>query len=89
MPLQKRYDNDNDNDNDTIQRNSNIVYLYYTESEQDANDDCSDTGSWSKENEPLGNRLYRYELVDNKLVNPKLLLDLPASSGAVTMAVQY
>ena len=77
-------DSDNDNDNDTTQRNSNIVYLYYTESEQDANDDCSDTGSCSKENEPLGNRLYRYELVDNKLVNPKLLLDLPASSGADT-----
>ena len=38
--------------------------------------------SCSKENEPLGNRLYRYELVDNKLVNPKLLLDLPTSSGA-------
>ena len=67
---------------DTIQRNSNIVYLYYTESEQDANDDCSVTGSCSEENEPLGNRLYRYELVDNKLVNPKLLLDLPASPGA-------
>jgi aldose sugar dehydrogenase len=27
--------------------------------------------------EPLGNRVYRYELVDNKLVNQKLLLDLP------------
>ena len=26
---------------------------------------------------PLGNRLYRYELVNDKLVNPKLLLDLP------------
>jgi glucose/arabinose dehydrogenase len=75
--------NDNDNNNDTIQRNSSLVYLYYTESEQDANDECSDTSSCSDENEPLGNRLYRYELVDNKLVNPKLLLDLPASSGAV------
>ena len=40
------------------------------------------TVSCSKENGPLGNRLYRYELVDNKLVNPKLLLDLPTSSGA-------
>ena len=30
---------------------------------------------------PLGNRLYRYELVDNKLVNPKMLLDLPADPG--------
>src|SRR5215208_1639344 len=69
--------------NETIQRNSNIVYLYYTESEQDdATDVCSSSwnrsGSCSEENGPLGNRLYRYELVDNKLVNPKLLLDLPA-----------
>ena len=32
-------------------------------------------------NAPLGNRLYRYELVNNKLVNPKLLLDLPAYPG--------
>ena len=29
----------------------------------------------------LGNRLYRYELIDNKLLNPKLLLDLPAFPG--------
>ena len=75
--------NDNDIDNDTMLRNFNIVYLYYTESEQDANDDCSDTSSCSIENAPLGNRLYRYELVDNKLINPELLLNLPASSGAV------
>jgi hypothetical protein len=30
---------------------------------------------------PLGNRLYRYELVENKLVNSKLLLDLPDLSS--------
>jgi glucose/arabinose dehydrogenase len=72
-----------ENDNETIQRNSNVIYIYYTESEQDGNDVCSDTGSCSEENKPLGNRLYKYELVDNKLVNPNLLLDLPASSGAV------
>ena len=72
---------DNDNDNDTMQRNSNIVYLYYTESEQDANDDRSGFTSCNEVNGPLGNRLYEYELVDNKLVNPKLLLDLPASPG--------
>jgi glucose/arabinose dehydrogenase len=29
-------------------------------------------------NDPLGNRPYRYEFLNNKLVNPKLLLDLPA-----------
>ncbi|MGA7007412.1 MAG: hypothetical protein WBY28_10090 [Nitrososphaeraceae archaeon] len=27
--------------------------------------------------------MYRYELVNNKLVNPKLLLDLPATPGAI------
>jgi glucose/arabinose dehydrogenase len=72
-----------ENDNETTHRNSTNVYLYYTESEQDANDVCSDTGTCNKNSQPLGNRLYKYELVDNKLVNPKLLLDLPASPGAV------
>jgi aldose sugar dehydrogenase len=70
-----------ENNHESAQKNAKTVYLYYTESEQDANDECSDTGSCSEENEPLGNRLYRYELVDNKLVNPKLLLDLPATPG--------
>ena len=70
-----------DNDNETIQRNSKIVYLYYTEAKQDAKDDCSSSTSCSDKNEPLGNRLYRYELVENKLVNPKLLINLP-SPGA-------
>jgi glucose/arabinose dehydrogenase len=71
------------NHNETTQRNVSNVYLYYTQSKQDANDVCSDTGTCKKESQPIGNRLYRYELVDNKLVNPKLLLDLPASPGAV------
>ena len=31
--------------------------------------------------EPIANRLYRYELVGNKLVDPLLLLDLPANPG--------
>jgi glucose/arabinose dehydrogenase len=59
-----------------------IVFLYYTESKQDGKDKCVNTGTCSKETQPLGNRLYRYELVNNKLVNPKLLLDLPAAPGA-------
>lgn len=45
------------------------VFLFYTEAVS-AQDDT-----------PIGNRVYRYELVDNKLVNPKLLLDLPAIPG--------
>jgi aldose sugar dehydrogenase len=45
------------------------VFLYYTEAEGE------------DEGNPIGNRLYRYELIDNKLVNPKLLLDLPFLPG--------
>ena len=51
------------------------VYLYYTEAESA---DAEDT---SEGIDPLRNSLYRYELVNNKLVNPKLLLDLPAIPG--------
>ena len=52
------------------------VFLYYTES---ATKDGSDAGRHSID--PLGNRLYRYQLVDNKLIAPKLLLSLPAMPG--------
>src|ERR687898_879199 len=57
------------------------VFLYYTESfNEDGNDIC--TADYCEPgNDPLGNRLYRYELKDNKLVYPKLLLDLPATPG--------
>jgi aldose sugar dehydrogenase len=51
------------------------VFLYYTEADSTDREDMTDG------NAPLGNRLYRYELVNNKLVNPKLLLDLPAYPG--------
>jgi len=53
------------------------VFLYYTEAQGQDGDDIT------KGKEPLGNRLYRYELVNNKLVNPKLLVDLPATPGAI------
>jgi len=65
--------------------NHTYVYLYYTESEKgDGNDSCP-TKFYSVEfhcvpdSEPLGNRLYKYELEENKLLNPELLLDLPAA----------
>jgi aldose sugar dehydrogenase len=60
------------------------VFLYYTEAsggKADGTDDCSTATRCNKANNPLGNRLYRYELVGNKLVNPKLLLDLPSTPG--------
>jgi glucose/arabinose dehydrogenase len=51
------------------------VFLYYTEAESKDGEDLSE------KKDPLGNRLYRYELVNDKLVNPKLLLDLPTTPG--------
>src|ERR671930_217219 len=57
------------------------VFLYYTEAKVDGEDDCPKLSYCVPGHDPLGNRLYRYELVDNKLVNPKLLLDLPAVPG--------
>ena len=61
------------------------VFLYFTESKKslDALDHCPPPEPYycEQENEPLGNRLYRYELVNNNLVNPTLLLELPAGSG--------
>jgi glucose/arabinose dehydrogenase len=61
-----------------------LVFLYFTEansSELEGRDHCP--GEWFPdceiENEPLGNRVYRYELSNDKLVNSKLLMDLPAT----------
>ena len=50
------------------------VFLYFTEIDGKDFDD-------RKGKKPEGNRLYRYELVDNKLVNPILLLNIPADPG--------
>ena len=52
------------------------VFLYFTEtSKNDGDDDNKNPVS------PLGNRLYRYDLVDNRLIHPRLLLDLPVLPG--------
>ena len=51
-----------------------FVFLYYTEINGKDYDD-------RKGLQPEGNRIYRYELVGNELVNPILLLDLPATPG--------
>jgi glucose/arabinose dehydrogenase len=50
-----------------------FVFLYYTEAQR------NDLGGVTPD--PGGNRVYRYELVNDKLTNPKLLLDLPALPG--------
>jgi glucose/arabinose dehydrogenase len=56
------------------QNNATFVYLYYTESAIDGDD--------LEGKDPLGNRLYRYEFADGKLVNGDLLLDLPAKAAS-------
>ena len=54
---------------------STYVFLYFTE------DDGKKSSESKEQQTVIGNRLYRYELVDDKLTNPKLLLDLPANPG--------
>jgi glucose/arabinose dehydrogenase len=54
------------------------VFLYYTETKKEGSDICPTPNTCKPKHDPLGNRLYRYELVNGKLVNPKLLLDIPA-----------
>jgi glucose/arabinose dehydrogenase len=79
------------NDNDTNERgllgmavarqseSTTYVFIYYTESGGGQDGDDADGIV------PAGNRLYRYELVEDgdsaQLINPKLLLDLPARPG--------
>ena len=61
----------------TYNENKSInVFVYFTEARSRDGDDTTKNPV-----NPLGNRLYRYDLVDNKLINPKLLLDLPALPG--------
>lgn len=54
---------------------NNMVFLYYTES--------SSSSSSSEDNESLRNKVYKYQWNEEEkiLVNPKLILDLPAIPG--------
>jgi aldose sugar dehydrogenase len=60
------------------------VYLYFTESpgEEDGTDYCPKIIYCEGGNNPKGNRLYKYEFISDRLVNPELLLDLPAAPGS-------
>lgn len=66
--------------NDYENADVKYVFLYYTESQKrDGSDKCYETYYCKQGTYPIGNHLYRYELKGNKLINPKLLLQLPAS----------
>lgn len=57
--------------------NSTNIFLYFTEGNTRDGDDSDN----SNPKEPLGNRVYKYELREGQILNPKLLLDLPALPG--------
>src|SRR6266487_409698 len=56
------------------------VFLYYTEPENSNSGEQEGAGVTEVNTQSMVNHLYRYELVDNQLINPKLLLILPATS---------
>jgi aldose sugar dehydrogenase len=78
IAIEKKDHLDNNLEGD-ISKNPEIVnvFLYYTESKNKDGDDATEG------KEPLGNRLYKYELVNNKLINAKLLLDLPTTTTGI------
>ena len=59
------------------------VFASFTETKVEGSDICPKPSYCLAGHDPIGNRLYRYEFDNNtgKLVNPKLLLDLPAVPG--------
>ena len=72
------------NNNSSNNNNSQIplspyVFLFYTEPKVN-NTTSNDIHST---NTSVANRLYRYDLVNNMLENPKLLLDLPATPNSM------
>jgi aldose sugar dehydrogenase len=60
-----------------FQNNITYIFLYYTQGQAHLGDDITEG------KQPAGNLLYRYELLSNKLINPKILLNLPATPGAI------
>jgi glucose/arabinose dehydrogenase len=73
----------NNNNNNNNSSPTTYVFVSYTETKVEGSDICPRPNRCEPGHDPLGNRLYRYELASNnsKLVNPKLLLDLPAVPG--------
>lgn len=70
-----------------ISKNANnhtFVYLYFTESgnKTDGSDHCPEIVKCILANDSNGNKLYQYQLKDNRLLHPKLLLDLPSNPGS-------
>jgi glucose/arabinose dehydrogenase len=73
--------NTNTNSTNNTNANATYVYLYYTETDVEGSDVCPAPGYCVSQNKPFGNRIYRYEWDNStgQLVNPALILDLPAN----------
>jgi aldose sugar dehydrogenase len=76
------------------QNGSIYVFLYFTEAPLKYGADVDDWEEAKKVNSTLGydregDRLYRYELLGNKLVNPKLLLDLKFTNQNKHLGAQH
>jgi aldose sugar dehydrogenase len=71
----------NDNDKD-VSSPKTYVYVYFTEAEEEGSDKCIASRRCDDVPlDPLGNRLYKYEWIDGRLINPLLLFDLPSTPG--------
>jgi glucose/arabinose dehydrogenase len=79
----KNVDNDalGDQDGREEPNTSRSVFLFYTEKIQgfDNNNEC--VFNPCRTNSIVANRLYEYQLIDNKLVDPQLILEIPGSKG--------
>lgn len=83
LAIQSSYSDIKGDNTNSKKENNTYVYLYFTESSGlDGNDDCPFINYCTEGADPKGNRLYRYHLSEDQLVNPELLLDLPAIPGA-------
>jgi glucose/arabinose dehydrogenase len=60
------------NENNKSRPTAANVFLYFTETLAQEED---------KDNQVVRNSLYKYQFIDNKLINPKKLLELPSSPG--------
>lgn len=74
-------------ESESLDEKRKYVFVFYSESanidkEEDGGDNCPTVTYCEQSTNPLGNRLYRYELKDDKLVDKKLLLDVPSSPGS-------
>ena len=73
-------DENDSSKNTDISDITRFIYLYYTESPSNISGKSGQSNDCTL-CDPIGHRLYRYELQDDRFVNRHLILDLPSSPG--------